>query len=86
MDQPDSVSGAVEQRIVFDSRRFVAFAKASDIWRHHAKACRRERRDLMSPFKPCIGKAVEHQDEWPRAVFDIMDANAIYGHVLMRKG
>jgi hypothetical protein len=84
--QSNGIARAMEERIGRRVVRLIAFSKAPDIGRHHPKAGRRKGCNLMPPFKPCIGKAVEQQDKWPRAFLNIVNANAIHLDMLTYKG
>jgi hypothetical protein len=85
--QGDHVVGTLEDRIILDRCGFRAFAKAANVGRDHPEARRCKRRDLMAPFKPGVGKAMQQDDEWPAAFLDIMDGDAVgLDHVMRERG
>ena len=77
VDQPDDIADEVQDVVRLDRGGRVGLPVAALVGRDDAKACRRERGNLMPPRVPRLGPSVAQHDQRTRALLDVMHPDAI---------
>lgn len=64
-NQPFDIGAHMPDRVGLDGERLVAAAIAAHVWRSNPVPGVRQRRNLMTPRIPTLGKAVDQYDQGP---------------------
>jgi hypothetical protein len=77
VDETHDVADVMENRILLHLLRTVASPIAAQIWCHRTESSLRQRRELMPPGIPALGKAVAEDDERSFTLLGHMQADAV---------
>ena len=76
-DEPRHVLREDVYAIGIEAARLIGGAVPAQVGGNDAEACLRERRDLVSPRSPALGKTVQEQDKRTAALLRAMQGDAV---------
>ena len=85
--QSHDIAHAVQNGVVLDPVRLTTLAEAANVRGDDPEPGLRQRANLVAPFEPGVGEAMQQDDQWPGPFIDIVDRKAVrLGHAVHEGG